>query len=49
MLSLVNISHADITLNFYSTSLMQAAGSIKHGRLHVQQFNKFEVCTAWEA
>jgi len=46
---LVNISHAGITLNFYSTSPMQAAESIKHGSLHIQQFNKFQVCIAWEA
>lgn len=48
MLLLVNILHADITLNFYCTSLMHAAGSIKHRSLHTQQFNRFQLCIAWE-
>lgn len=49
MLLLVNVSHTDITLNFNSTSLKQAAGSIQHGSLHIQQFNKFQTCIVWEA
>lgn len=49
MLLLINISHADIILNFHSTSLAQAAESIKHGSLRIQQFNKFQICIAWEA
>lgn len=42
MLLLVNISHADITLNFCCTSLTHVAGSIKH-RSHKHQFNKFQL------